>query len=111
MSSLPSLSQSIRPTPPLIDSTMYFLSGEEMCGTVSPAFAATSSNCGTADCVACGLEAAILANTKTLTNNSIHRASQIFLRNLCMESGDCRLYWPGDFRFCCLESSRILFWE
>src|SRR5580704_1638237 len=47
MSSLPSLSQSINPTPPLMDSTMYFLSGEEMCATVSPAFAATSSNCGT----------------------------------------------------------------
>src|SRR5580698_5458150 len=47
MSSLPSLSQSISPTPPLMDSTMYFLSGDEMCGTVSPAFCATSSNVGT----------------------------------------------------------------
>src|SRR5271170_3361747 len=47
MSSLPSLSQSISPTPPLMDSTMYFLSGEEMCGTVSPAPCAISSNCGT----------------------------------------------------------------
>src|SRR5271170_5872109 len=46
MSSLPSLSQSINPTPPLMDSMMYFLSGEEMCGTVSPAFCATSSNRG-----------------------------------------------------------------
>src|SRR5271170_7451033 len=51
MSSLPSLSQSISPTPPLIDSTMYFLSGEEMCGTVRPTFCATSSNCG----IDCGL--------------------------------------------------------
>src|SRR6202044_2167396 len=51
MSSLPLLSQSISPTPPLMDSTMYFLSGEEMCGTVRPAFCATSSNCG----LACGL--------------------------------------------------------
>jgi hypothetical protein len=25
---------------------MYFLSGDEMCGTVRPAFCATSSNCG-----------------------------------------------------------------
>src|SRR5579863_5415886 len=49
MSSLPSLSQSIRPTPPLIDSTIYFLSGEEICGTVRPAFWAISSNCGTGD--------------------------------------------------------------
>src|SRR5215469_9964399 len=42
MSSLPSLSQSIRPTPPLIDSTMYCLSGVEMWGTVSPASRETS---------------------------------------------------------------------
>src|SRR5579863_8052342 len=46
MSSLPSLSQSISPTPPLIDSTMYFLSGEEMCATVRPACWAISSNFG-----------------------------------------------------------------
>src|SRR5580704_2703571 len=46
MSSLPSLSQSINPTPPLMDSTIYFFSGEEMCDTVNPAFCATSSNCG-----------------------------------------------------------------
>src|SRR5215469_6315732 len=42
MSSLPSLSQSIRPTPPLIDSTMYCLSGVEMWGTVSPTSRETS---------------------------------------------------------------------
>src|ERR1700722_13736788 len=46
MSSLPSLSQSINPTPPLMDSKIYFFSGEEMCETVRPAFCATSSNCG-----------------------------------------------------------------
>src|SRR6202021_2059707 len=51
MSSLPSLSQSIRPTPPLMDSTMYFLSEDEMCETVRPAFCATSSNCGREWCV------------------------------------------------------------
>src|ERR1700733_3784421 len=58
MSSLPSLSQSISPTPPLIDSTMYFLSGEEMCGTVSPAFCVTSSNCG----IDCGLGLGVVCN-------------------------------------------------
>src|SRR5579864_3934154 len=42
MSSLPSLSQSIKPTPPLIDSTMYCLSGVEMCGTVRPTSFETS---------------------------------------------------------------------
>src|SRR5258707_6493591 len=42
MSSLPSLSQSIRPTPPLMDSTMYCLSGVEMCGTVRPTSRETS---------------------------------------------------------------------
>src|SRR6266566_5243313 len=63
MSSLPSLSQSIRPTPPLIDSTMYFLSAEEMCAMVIPAFSAMSSNFGTGVCEtwtelpeACGAE-------------------------------------------------------
>src|ERR1700722_15201637 len=58
MSSLPSLSQSINPTPPLIDSTMYFLSGEEMCATVRAACWAMSSNFGSGaaglgDCVSC----------------------------------------------------------
>src|ERR1700683_3935452 len=46
MSWRPSLSQSKKPTPPLMDSRMYFLSGEEMCGTVRPACAAISSNTG-----------------------------------------------------------------
>src|SRR2546426_11182265 len=46
MSSLPSLSQSISPAPPLIDSTMYFFSGVEMWDTVNPASLATSLNCG-----------------------------------------------------------------
>src|SRR5207245_6074760 len=46
MSSLPSLSQSISPAPPLIDSTMYFFSGVEMCETVNPASLATFLNCG-----------------------------------------------------------------
>src|SRR5438874_5846844 len=50
MSSFPSLSQSIRPAPPLIDSTMYFLSGEEICETVSPACFAMSSKWGTLAC-------------------------------------------------------------
>src|SRR5271155_5450177 len=58
MSSLPSLSQSISPAPPLMDSTMYFLSGEEMCGTVNPAFWAMSSNCGTG----CGLGSCVFDN-------------------------------------------------
>jgi hypothetical protein len=36
---------------------MYFLSGEEICGTVSPAFCAMSSNTG-ADCAKQGTESA-----------------------------------------------------
>src|SRR6516164_5499584 len=48
MSSLPSLSQSNTPTPPLMDSMTYRLSFEEMWGTVSPARAPISSNVGTA---------------------------------------------------------------
>src|SRR5579864_9044630 len=47
MSSLPSLSQSIRPTPPLMDSTMYCLSGVEMWGTVRPTSFETSLKRGT----------------------------------------------------------------
>src|ERR1700724_2983829 len=74
MSSLPSLSQSIRPTPPLMDSTMYFLSGEEMCGTVSPAFWAKSSNCGTGDCGAGGLEEGIWASEIAANNKPIQKA-------------------------------------
>jgi hypothetical protein len=46
MSSLPSLSQSIKPTPPLMDSMTYRLSGEEICETVRPACLLTSSNRG-----------------------------------------------------------------
>ena len=46
MSSLPSLSQSIRPIPPLIDSIMYCLSGVETCGTVRPTSLETSLKCG-----------------------------------------------------------------
>ena len=34
---LPSLSQSMKPTPPLIDSIMYFFSADEMCDTERPA--------------------------------------------------------------------------
>src|SRR5215831_16081769 len=47
MSSLPSLSQSMKPTPPLIDSTMYLFSGVERCGTVRPACCVMSSKRGT----------------------------------------------------------------
>src|SRR6266850_1418026 len=46
MSSLPSLSQSMKPAPPLIDSITYLLSGEEICETVNPACLARSSNRG-----------------------------------------------------------------
>src|ERR1700691_3549083 len=88
MSSLPSLSQSISPTPPLIDSTMYFLSGEEICVPVSPDFCATSSNHGM-DCwergscasltetdgVADGLAGAACASSIGVINNSVHRKS------------------------------------
>src|ERR1700704_3707045 len=77
MSSLPSLSQSISPIPPLMDSTMYFLSGEEMCGTVKPAFWPTSSNCGTGACGAWDLGGAICANTTAVANSSIHNVHQI----------------------------------
>src|SRR5260370_34794677 len=61
MSIFPSVSQSISPTPPLIDSTMYFLSGEEMCATVRPAFRAMSSNFGTD---ACALEGAFFGGVE-----------------------------------------------
>src|ERR1700678_924551 len=37
----------MKPTPPLMDSTMYFLSGEAMCETVSPARSEMSSKVGT----------------------------------------------------------------
>src|SRR5215472_4066146 len=47
MSSLPSLSQSNRPIPPLMDSITYLLSLDEMCATVRPAEAAMSSKIGT----------------------------------------------------------------
>src|SRR5262249_21366684 len=47
MSSLPSLSQSNTPTPPLMDSMTYRLSIDEMWGTVSPARAPMSSKIGT----------------------------------------------------------------
>src|SRR5215469_18737166 len=47
MSSLPSLSQSNSPIPPLMDSITYRLSLDEMCGTVRPAEAAMSSKMGT----------------------------------------------------------------
>src|ERR1039458_6391658 len=91
MSSLPSLSQSMSPTPPLMDSTMYFLSGEEMCGTVSPAFCATSSNCGRrgglGSCFFCkgalagDLEAddcasSVPVNSKPVHTESVHRESE-----------------------------------
>src|ERR1700722_4431137 len=46
--STPVLSQSMKPTPPLMDSTIYFFSGEAMWETVSPAEAEISSKTGTA---------------------------------------------------------------
>src|SRR5438874_6955647 len=46
MSSFPSLSQSMKPTPPLMLSMMYFFSGVEMCSTVKPARFVTSSKRG-----------------------------------------------------------------
>src|SRR5262249_4651484 len=47
MSSLPSLSQSNTPTPPLMDSITYRLSLDEMWGTVSPARVPISCKMGT----------------------------------------------------------------
>src|SRR5215471_1587980 len=47
MSSLPSLSQSKSPIPPLMDSITYLLSLDEICGTVRPAEDAMSSKTGT----------------------------------------------------------------
>src|SRR5712692_3004353 len=47
MSSMPSLSQSMKPTPPLTDSRMYRFSGVELWGTVRPAILLISSKCGT----------------------------------------------------------------
>src|SRR5215470_9387066 len=49
MSSLPSLSQSNKPIPPLMDSITYLLSRDEMCETVRPAEAAMSSKTGTGE--------------------------------------------------------------
>src|SRR3984885_15747176 len=89
MSSLPSLSQSMRPAPPLIDSTMYFLSGEEMCGTVRAAFAAMSSNWGTildaSAGGACALEPAAWPRVTAATNNPIHKNKKKRVR---INSGD-----------------------
>src|SRR5580698_6001358 len=87
MSSLPSLSQSISPTPPLMDSTIYFLSGEEICGTVRPAFWAMSSNCGI-DCelglgVFCDGElagedcASSVAVSKPIHRENVHTESKV----------------------------------
>src|ERR1035438_1528711 len=77
MSSLPSLSQSIRPTPPLIDSTIYFLSGDEMWETLSPAFCATSSNWGTGDCLGGGGGGADCAGALIAIHKPTHRPNQV----------------------------------
>src|ERR1022692_1661775 len=92
MSSLPSLSQSISPTPPLMDSTMYFLSGEEMCDTVRPAFCAISSKRGIdadelGSCVFCNGELAgswagedcassVAVSSDTAHRESVHKESR-----------------------------------
>src|SRR2546427_3776935 len=72
MSSLPSLSQSISPAPPLIDSTMYFFSGVEMCETVNPASLATSLNCGSG-----GLGAGVCADATSERNRPKTRSSRM----------------------------------
>src|SRR5213075_167991 len=68
---LPSLSQSMNPTPPLMDSRMYRFSGVELCGTVSPACWLTSSNRGT------GMAVSLLCARLDTTRNSSARTVQI----------------------------------
>src|ERR1700678_2755458 len=117
MSSLPSLSQSIRPTPPLMDSTMYFLSGEEMCGTVSPAFRATSSNCGSGLGALClvrnsggdtgGLERAACANTNGARSSPVHKGSNVRIARRSIIQGGSR----GDSTEKLYKQPTIQLWE
>src|SRR5580704_4802138 len=91
MSSLPSLSQSISPTPPLMDSTMYFLSGEEMCGTVNPAFAAMSSNCGRdagrpVSCTFCGGGLAGGLAGAVCDSNIVESSNPVYRKNIHAEN-------------------------
>src|SRR5205823_14586305 len=72
MSSLPSLSQSISPAPPLMDSTMYFFSGVEMWETVRPASLATSLNRGNG-----GLETAVCSGASRGRNRDKKRSSRM----------------------------------
>src|SRR6185295_1431671 len=77
MSSLPSLSQSIRPAPPLMDSTMYFFSGVEMWETVRPASWATSLELGTGDCAGGDFEAAVWADAHSGSNRPRERMARM----------------------------------
>src|ERR1700721_953579 len=78
MSSLPSLSQSKRPTPPLMDSSTYLLSGEEICGTVRPLCRATSSNAG--PLYAGGLVCARKKNEQKKTGMETQKGAENFRR-------------------------------
>src|SRR6202789_3542819 len=70
--SVPLLSQSMKPTPPLIDSTMNFLSGDAMGDTVSPARALISSRTGTGRaCLAFWVPLA--AQHKTISGTAIEK--------------------------------------
>src|SRR5204862_6093814 len=72
MSSLPSLSQSISPAPPLMDSTMYFFSGVEMWDTVNPASLSTSLNSGNGS-----LGAGVCADATSERNRPNRRSSRM----------------------------------
>jgi hypothetical protein len=70
--SVPLLSQSMKPTPPLIDSTMNFLSGDAMWDTVSPARALMSSNTGTGG-VCLAFWVPLAAQHKTTSGTAIEK--------------------------------------
>src|SRR6185295_5526932 len=101
MSSLPSLSQSIRPAPPLMDSTMYFFSGVEMWETVRPASWATSLNRGTGDCAAgaCAgrdFGAAVWADAQSGSNRPRERMARMTRRVVIIAHGPRRDSCPRE---------------
>src|SRR6185369_13438117 len=93
MSSLPSLSQSISPAPPLMDSTMYFFSGVEIWETDRPASWATSLKPGTGDCAGGDFEAGVWADAHSGSNRPRERMARMTRNFLIIDqdhSGDSR---------------------
>src|SRR6185312_8602348 len=93
MSSLPSLSQSISPAPPLMDSTMYFFSGVEIWETDRPASWATSLKPGTGDCADGDFEAGVWADAHSGSNRPRERMARMTRNFLIIDqdhSGDSR---------------------